>query len=47
MSVTYFVALPFIDSEEGLTPAEAQSAPTRGMALLNDPLVRNRQELHI
>jgi len=27
MSVTYFVALPFVDSEEGPVPGEAMECP--------------------
>ena len=34
MSVTYFVALPFIGSEEGPVPAEAVECPNEGTALL-------------
>jgi hypothetical protein len=34
MSVTYFVALPFIGSEEGPVPAEAVECPNEGAALL-------------
>lgn len=34
MSVTYYVALPFIDSDEGPVPAEAQECPSEGSAIL-------------
>jgi hypothetical protein len=34
MSVTYFVALPFVDSEEGPVPGEAMECPNEGSALL-------------
>jgi len=34
MSVTRYVALPFVDSEEGPVPAEAQECPNEGAALL-------------
>jgi hypothetical protein len=34
MSMTYFVALPFINSEEGPMPGEAQECPNEGAALL-------------
>lgn len=34
MSITYYVALPFVDSEEGPLPAEAQECPREGMAIL-------------
>jgi hypothetical protein len=34
MSVTYFVALPFINSEEGPLPGEAMECPNEGTALL-------------
>ena len=34
MSVTYYVALPFVDSEEGPVPAEAMECPNEGAAIL-------------
>jgi hypothetical protein len=34
MSVTYYVALPFISSEEGPVPGEAMECPNEGTALL-------------
>jgi hypothetical protein len=34
MPVTYYVALPFIGSEESPVPAEAQECPNAGAALL-------------
>ena len=34
MSVTYYVALPFVASEEGPVPAEAQECPNERAALL-------------
>jgi hypothetical protein len=33
MSVTYYVALPFVDSEEGPVPAEAMECPNEGTAI--------------
>jgi len=33
MSVTYFVALPFIDSDEGPMPGEAKECQSEGMAV--------------
>jgi hypothetical protein len=34
MSVTYFVALPFVDSEEGPVPGEAMECANEGTALM-------------
>jgi hypothetical protein len=34
LSVTYYVALPFINSEEGPVPGEAMECPNEGTALL-------------
>jgi hypothetical protein len=33
MSVTYYVALPFIRTEEGVAPGEAQEMPNEGAAV--------------
>lgn len=33
MSVTYYVALPFVDSDEGPMPAEAKECLTEPMAI--------------
>ena len=33
MSVTYYVALPFINSEEGPVPGEAMECPNQGSAI--------------
>ena len=33
MSVTYYVALPFIDSDEGPMPAEAKECQSEGIAI--------------
>jgi hypothetical protein len=33
MSVTYYVALPFVRTEEGVAPGEAQELPNEGAAI--------------
>jgi hypothetical protein len=33
MSVTYYVALPFVRTEDGLAPGEAQEMPNEGAAI--------------
>ena len=33
MSVTYYVALPFVRTEEGVAPGEAQEASNEGAAI--------------
>ena len=33
MSVTYYVALPFVRTEEGVAPGEAQEMPNQGAAI--------------
>lgn len=33
MSVTYYVALPFMRTEDGVTPGEAQEMPNEGAAI--------------
>jgi len=33
MAVTYYVALPFIRTEEGVAPGEAQEMPNEGAAI--------------
>jgi hypothetical protein len=33
MSVTYYVALPFLRTEEGVAPGEAQEMPNEGAAI--------------
>lgn len=33
MSVTYYVALPFVKTEEGVTPGEAQEVPNERAAI--------------
>lgn len=33
MAVTYYVALPFIRSEDGTAPGEAQECPSEGAAI--------------
>lgn len=34
MSVTYYVALPFVPTEEGPAPGQAQECPNEGSALI-------------
>jgi hypothetical protein len=44
MSVTYYVAMPFVDSEEGPLPAEAQECPSEAMAKIRaEAMSRNQQ----
>ena len=33
MSVTYYVALPFVRTEDGIAPGEAQEMPNEGAAI--------------
>ncbi len=33
MSVTYYVALPFVRTEEGVAPGQAQEMPKEGAAI--------------
>jgi hypothetical protein len=33
MALTYYVALPFVRTEEGVTPGEAQEMPNEGAAI--------------
>ena len=33
MSVTYYVALPFVRTEDGVAPGEAQEMPNEGAAI--------------
>jgi hypothetical protein len=33
MAVTYYVALPFIDTEEGIAAGQGQECPTEGSAI--------------
>jgi hypothetical protein len=33
MAVTYYVALPFVRTEEGVAPGEAQEMPNEGAAI--------------
>jgi hypothetical protein len=33
MAVTYYVALPFVRTEEGVTPGEAREMPNEGAAI--------------
>jgi hypothetical protein len=44
MSVTYYVALPFVESEEGPLPAEAQECPNEGTALLRAEAMSRKEQ---
>jgi hypothetical protein len=44
MSVTYFVALPFINSDEGPVPGEAMECPNEGTALLKAAAMSRKPE---
>ena len=44
MSVTYFVALPFVNSEEGPMPGEAMECPNQGAALLKAEAMSRKPE---
>jgi hypothetical protein len=44
MSVTYFVALPFVDSEQGPRPGEAMECPSQGAALLKAEAMSRKPE---
>jgi hypothetical protein len=44
MSVTYYVALPFINSEEGPVPGEAMECPNQGSALLKAEAMSRKPE---
>ncbi len=44
MSVTYYVALPFVDSEEGPLPAEAQECPSEAMARIRAEAMSRKPE---
>jgi hypothetical protein len=44
MSVTYFVAMPFIRSEEGLLPGRAQECPTEPSAVRRAEAMSRKQE---
>jgi hypothetical protein len=44
MSVTYFVALPFINSDEGPVPGEAMECPNEGTALLRAAAMSRKPE---
>ena len=40
MSVTYYVALPFIPTEDGAAPGEAQEMPNESAAIRREALAR-------
>jgi hypothetical protein len=44
MSVTYYVALPFVDSEEGPLPAEAQECQSETMAKIRAEAMSRKPE---
>jgi hypothetical protein len=46
MSVTYYVALPFIETEEGLTPGEAKECQSSGAAIRMAEVL-SRKEGHV
>lgn len=43
MSVTYYVALPFVPTEEGVAPGQAQECPNEGAALLTAEALSRKQ----
>ena len=43
MSVTYYVALPFVDSQDGPMPAEAQECPSETMAKMRAEAMSRKQ----
>ena len=40
MSVTYYVALPFVRTEDGVAPGEAQEMPNEGAAIRRAEAIR-------
>jgi hypothetical protein len=44
MSVTYYVALPFIRTEEGVAPGKAQELPNEGAAIRSAVQALRRSE---
>jgi hypothetical protein len=46
MSVTYYVALPFIGTDEGIVPGQPQECPNEGTALLRAEAL-SRKEGHV
>jgi len=44
MAVTYFVALPFVGSEEGPVPGEAMECPSLGSALIKAEAMSRKPE---
>ena len=46
MSVTYFVALPFVQSEDGVAPGQAQELPNEHSAIVKAEAL-SRQPEHV
>ena len=44
MSVTYFVALPFVQSEEGIAPGQAQEVPNEHSAIIKAEALSRKPE---
>ena len=44
MSVTYFVALPFVQSEEGIAPGQAQELPNEHSAIIKAEALSRKPE---
>ncbi len=44
MSVTYFVALPFVQAEEGLAPGQAQELPNEYSAIIKAEALSRKPE---
>ena len=44
MSVTYYVALPFVDSEVGPMPGEPMECQSEGMALMRAEAMSRKEE---
>ena len=44
MSVTYFVALPFVHTEEGPAPGQAQEMPNEGSAIRQAEALSHKPE---
>ena len=44
MSVTYYVALPFVQSEEGIAPGQAQEMPNEHSAIIKAEAMSRKPE---
>jgi hypothetical protein len=44
MSVTYYVALPFVRTEEGVAPGQAQEMPNEGSAIRHAEAMARKPE---